>query len=29
MIDYINIATNIENKISDYSINNLINVYGT
>lgn len=29
MIDYINIALNIENKISDYSINNLINVYGT
>lgn len=29
MIDYINIALNIENKITDYSINNLINVYGT
>lgn len=29
MIDYINIALNIENKITDYSINNFINVYGT
>lgn len=29
MIDYINIALNIENKITDYSINNLINIYGS
>lgn len=28
MIDYINITLNIENKLSDYSINNLINIYG-
>lgn len=28
MIDYINITLNIGTKLSDYSINNLINIYG-